>query len=89
MVDIFLNMTSTLPAGWQSKLSKSSQKLYYINCYNNKTQWSLPTEPAQSSSSASFRLPSKNVNPCVGGSSEDEEDPFIERKNPAKVSLLN
>uniref|UniRef100_A0A915IN24 peptidylprolyl isomerase n=1 Tax=Romanomermis culicivorax TaxID=13658 RepID=A0A915IN24_ROMCU len=36
----------SLPDGWEEHKSRSTGEIYYINIYTNKSQWTVPTEPA-------------------------------------------
>lgn len=35
-----------LPAGWESQISKSTGKTYYLNKLTGETHWDLPTDPS-------------------------------------------
>jgi len=42
-----------LPEGWSKKMSRSSDRPYYVNKYTNKSQWERPTRPAEKPSGSS------------------------------------
>merc|ERR1712123_347971 len=40
-------MDADLPDGWSKKMSRSSERPYYVNKWTNKSQWDRPTRPAE------------------------------------------
>ena len=78
-------MESTLPAGWKSQLSVTQRKLYYINMLTNQRQWLIPTEPAQSTSTAFFNRQATESASVADNLSGNEEDPFAEPSKSLKV----
>merc|ERR1712106_145544 len=45
-------MDADLPDGWSKKMSRSSERPYYVNKWTNKSQWDRPTRPAEKPSGA-------------------------------------
>jgi hypothetical protein len=40
-------MNVDLPHGWIQKVSRSQNRIYYVNEYTKESQWEKPEEPAQ------------------------------------------
>merc|ERR1711953_1072802 len=45
--DCLTEAMDDLPEGWITKMSRSSDRPYYVNKWTNKSQWDRPTKPAQ------------------------------------------
>jgi hypothetical protein len=41
--------SSSLPPGWEARTDPSSQRTFYVDHVNNRTQWDFPTAPSQPS----------------------------------------
>ena len=78
-------MAPTLPPGWKSQLSVTNQELYYVNTITNERQWTVPAEPAQSSSRASLLASNANNKNFERSSGDEDEDPFADQRKNVKV----
>ncbi|KAI6181772.1 Peptidyl-prolyl cis-trans isomerase [Aphelenchoides besseyi] len=36
-----------LPTGWEKRMSRSNDKVYFLNVYTGRSQWDRPTAPAE------------------------------------------
>lgn len=46
-------MSGEVPDGWETKESRRTGQIYYVNKYTKESQWETPTEPATKQSSKS------------------------------------